>query len=313
MILSAVILPAFTSCKDDDKYSEPEGAPDVPVIEDASGNKVRVKGISGIEIFYDDKGRVEAVGYGRDNLVAFVDYEAGKIMLASLEGPEDGLDVKFNGKGYLESISGSWDFKEDGDRYKGNGKITFSYDGSGRLLKYVNTSSSEDYEDGEKYIYSGTITCELKWKNGVINEIAVTDVYNEDGDNDKNEWTSTYKYDGLKNKYCQMPLSIIANVLGFGEEGEFAALGVAGLIGYGPELLPELCTEEEDGEKSNYSLSYDLNPNGSIKAESFYGHTYNWYYGEITRGMQTETFAPAKARKNPVRSLFMSVHRHARK
>ena len=297
--LCAVLMPALSSCGSDDD-DEPNGGPDIPGIEEEGpsgvSTPVRLTSIGGVNIYYDDKGRVERIG----NYVE-IDYSKGTI------GLEDGeMDIKFNGKGYVSEISGSWDYGVDDGRAKGSGKMKFTYNGSGNLVRCNSSSNETYYEDGYKYSYSETFTMDAEWKDGNLEKIEATAVEKEDGETDRDYMVTTYAYGNQINKYYQMPIALS---YGFFDDEEISVLAAAGLFGIGSKYLPSALAEVEDSYTDSYRISYTLNDNGSIAREYFDNSAYNWNYSEITRG----AFDAAPAKKADVRSIFVNKGRFDRK
>lgn len=300
LAICAMLAPVFTSCGSDDD-DEPFGRPDVPSITEPggiSGNEtyVRLTSLGGLPIYYDNQGRVEGVGNYLD-----IDYSRGKILM---EGQE--MNIKFNGKGYIKEISGAWDYEDDGDRYKGSGKMEFEYNGDGNLVKYRVSSTEIEYEDRDKTYYEEGFTCTCKWQGGNLVRVNIEGYEKEDGEMERYTGATTYDYGTRLNKYYQMPLSISVEIL---DSDEFMALAAAGLFGYGPANLPTGGHEiDEDGYEGSFNVRFSLNENGSIAREIFDDSSVTWGYSEYTRGMFVDQPAP---KKNAMRSLFVRSHKRA--
>lgn len=298
--LCAVLMPALSSCGSDDD-DEPNGGPDIPGIEEEGpsgvSTPVRLTSIGGVNIYYDDKGRVERVG--RD---VIIDYSDGTIRLDD----DEVMNIKFNGKGYISEVSGSWDYEDEDGRTKGGGKMKFSYNGSGNLVKCESSSNETYWEDGYKYNYSETLTMDAEWKDGNLEKIEATEVEKEDGETDRDYMLTTYAYGDQLNKYYQMPLALS---YGFFDDEEISVLAAAGLFGIGSKYLPSALAEIDDDYTHSNRVSYTLNDNGSIAREYFDNSGVNWNYSEITRG----AFDAAPAKKANVRSIFVNKGRFDRK
>ncbi len=300
LAICAMLAPVFTSCGSDDD-DEPFGRPDVPSITEPggiSGNEtyVRLTSLGGLPIYYDNQGRVEGVGNYLD-----IDYSRGKILMEDQE-----MNIKFNGKGYIKEISGAWDYEDEGDRYKGSGKMEFYYDGDGHLHEYKVNSTEIEYEDGEKTSYKEGFTYTCTWKGGNLVRVNGEGYETEDGETDRYNEGFVYQYGDRHNKYYQMPLCITEYLL---DADEFMVLAAAGLFGYGPANLPNGGIEsDDDGYEDSFSVRFSLNENGSIAREIFDNSSVTWGYSEYTRGMFVEQPAP---KKNAMRSLFVRSAKRA--
>ncbi len=301
LAICAMLAPVFTSCGSDDD-DEPFGRPDVPSITEPggiSGNEtyVRLTSLGGLPIYYDNQGRVEGVGNYLD-----IDYSRGKILM---EGQE--MNIKFNGKGYIKEISGAWDYEDDGDRYKGSGKMEFKYTGDGNLIEYKIDSTEIEYEDRDKTYYEEGVTYKCKWQHGNLVRVDGEVYEKEDGETERYNESFIYRYGDRQNKFFQMPLSVTEYLL---DADELSVLAAAGLFGYGPANLPSGGVEsDDDGYESSFSVRFTLNNNGSIAREIFDNSSVSWDYSEYTRGMFVEQ--PA-AKKHSVRSIFVRSAKRAK-
>lgn len=301
LAICAMLAPVFTSCGSDDD-DEPFGRPDVPSITEpggTSGNEtyVRLTSLGGLPIYYDNKGRVEGVGNYLD-----IDYSRGKILIEDQE-----MNIKFNGKGYIKEISGAWDYMDEGDRYKGSGKMEFDYNGDGNLVKYKMDSTEIEYEDREKTYYEEGVTYTCKWQHGNLVRVDGEVYEKEDGETERYYESFIYRYGDRQNKFFQMPLSVTEYLL---DADELSVLAAAGLFGYGPANLPSGGVEsDDDGYESSFSVRFTLNNNGSIAREIFDNSSVSWDYSEYTRGMFVEQ--PA-AKKHSVRSIFVRSAKRAK-
>jgi hypothetical protein len=301
LAICAMLAPVFTSCGSDDD-DEPFGRPDVPSITEPggiSGNEtyVRLTSLGGLPIYYDNQGRVEGVGNYLD-----IDYSRGKILM---EGQE--MNIKFNGKGYIKEISGAWDYEDDGDRYKGSGKMEFKYTGDGNLIEYKLDSTEIEYEDRDKTYYEEGVTYKCKWQHGNLVRVDGEVYEKEDGETERYNESFIYRYGDRQNKFFQMPLSVTEYLL---DADELSVLAAAGLFGYGPANLPSGGVEsDDDGYESSFSVRFTLNNNGSIAREIFDNSSVSWDYGEYTRGMFVEQLA---AKKHSVRSIFVRSAKRAK-
>lgn len=286
-------LLGFTQCKDDND------APDVPgiTIDDGSGTMVpvRLSSFGGDPIQYDEKGRVECVG----NYIT-INYSKG-----IMEFDDEVLNVKFNDKGYISELSGSWDEEDEDGRYKGSAKAKFSYNSDGNIVKIQLTSDETAWEDGEKYNYSETGSTECIWKSGNLEKVEDTSIEKEDGETDKYHTVTTYQYGDMLNKFYQTPMALSYSW----QLDEMYVLAAVGLFGVGPEYLPVSGVEVDDDYTDNYRYTYYLNDNGSIATEYINYTRIDWGYEEITRS----AFNAAPAHKVNLRSIFVKKGHHVRK
>lgn len=305
LALCVVMIPAASSCGGDDDGNEPGNGGVV----DIEGS--RLTSINGARITYDADGRLTRVSspYG-----VSIDYSRGTISLEDEDDEEGTMDVRFNGRGYLSELSGSWDYTDDDDRYEyrytGSGKVTYSYNGDGNLTKVVseNRETEKNLTTGEKEEYSGKFTMTLTWRDGNLITAVGESEEREDGRTERWTETYTYTYGNQPNKYFQMPISISYPLA---DESAFGVLAAVGMFGKGPVMLPDYMREsevEDDGYTDNhsYNISFSLLSSGAIKTEDFGYHTYNYGYGSSSRSAGATT---GKEIKKSTRDFFIRSHR----
>lgn len=281
--LCAVMMPALTSCSDDDDKGG-----------DGTGGVLEIEGerlsyISGTygtyTLDYDSKGRVSNVSNGYGDLA--INYSKGTITIAQ-NGSDDTPEkykVKFNDRGYITELANSWNetYTEDGDKYqvKGSGTVKFSYNGSG-CLTTVSSSMSETERDlgtGESERFSESYTTKLTWTNGNLVKAVCKGSENDGGDKDSYSETFDIDYSTTANVYLQNPVAITEIV---NDDTEWDVLAAAGLFGKGPKMLPNCVSETDDDGYSNTSnVSYTLNSVGSISTERIGYTTYNYNYEDV--------------------------------
>jgi hypothetical protein len=300
LALCVIIAPVFTSCGDDDNDEPGNGA-----IVEIDGT--RLTSMNNAAITYDRDGRLTRIA---SPYSISINYDEGTI--TTLDDYEEGaLDVRFNGSGYISELSNSWDYTEidGGDKYqyKGSGKMRFSYNREGNLIR-IDCSNSEiekDFSDGTTEKFSEEYTVSYKWENGNLVEVVESGKENEDGYVDN--WTDSYviSYGNESNKFLQMPMNL--SYIAFDESG-FQVLATAGLFGNGPVKLPNYISESDDeGYESGHSIDFTLNDNGSIASET--GSYRPFYYGYSA--FSRSAASSEDNIKFNVRNLF--VKRHARK
>ena len=130
MAFGLLMAPVFTSCGDDEP-GEGAGSVQTPVYDGT-----RISSINNVPVRYDQQGR--AVSFGSE---FSIDYSTGRIYFDDADDEEENVTVSFTDKGYISSIKSSWDYEDsyDGERYKGNAAVQFSYDKDGHIVKLTET------------------------------------------------------------------------------------------------------------------------------------------------------------------------------
>lgn len=299
-VVAAAIAPVMGSCSKDDAPDRPNSSQ----VSDMDGT--RVTSVGNTQIRYDEKGRAyrfrDSYGYEIE-----IDYSKNKIT-ASYNGeydPEQQMDVKFNGKGFITEMSSSWSEKDDEYEYKGSGKITFSYDKNDCLtsIKTKMSETEKDLSDKSTSHYSEESTQKFNWSKGNIVSINYDETEVEDGDKDTYRTDMEIQYSFDENKFRQFPMSLL-----YESDGDYDVFFAVGLMGNGPADLPEQMTINEDGEGTRtLSINFDLNDNGSINTEYFGNYTsYAYGYTDITRSVA----AGGKTFRLSPRALFMGMKKH---
>ena len=287
MALSVLLMPAFTSCGNDDG---PENAGNAVL--DIDG--LRLTSIAGYFIEYDEKGRVVELEGNYEELE--IDYSKSTLTIDD----DEVVKIKFNGKGYKAELSGSWNDKYDNYQYKGSGSITYSYNGEGFLtsIKSKSKETEKDLNTGETTTWEGNSDATLKWNKGNLVKVSFSGVEIEDGEKDR--WTEdyTYSYSSKDNLYRQFPYGMAEDFI-----DSSAVLASVGLFGKGPSELPSSCVSVYDDEDTyTETYSFGLNDDGSIDWEQCNYTTYNYGYGYInTRSV----FDTNPVKKIKVRDLLL--------
>lgn len=291
-----VMCGLFTACNDDD-----EKVPNGPTITYAGKLPQTV---SGYTFIYDGEGRcTEIKSYSSS--YCKIDYEKGIIFIEDDE--ESASQVAFNGQGYITEVKGSWEEKEEGYQYKGNGKITFSYNKNGQLTSVkgsYNESGSNDA--GEKFTYEGSSNADYTWNDGNLTKVESKYTEIEDGEKFEDYYTFTLRYGTQKNELGQFSLALCK---AFDLE-DYDMFSLVGLFGKASALFPESVREVnhdsegyEDDETDN--VSYDLNEDKTIHVEEINGYGYSYSYTTPVEGRATVK----EGKKLSLRSLFVS-HRN---
>lgn len=234
-----------------------------------------------------------------------IDYNKGTM---SWDGPEL-LRVTFTNKGYIASLKGEYDEKEDGNRYIGKSEMNFSYDKDGHLIKQTSLwkveGISSTYPD-DNYKETETNEFEFTWVNGNLISRTCKGVliYERNGETSTEPYTYTsyFTYGNQPNKYKQY-IAYIDD-----ETGTLAS----GLFGVFSQNLPVTYkeTHKEEGYEgtSESNGEFTLNDDGSIKTEAWVengGSRYYYTYNYQPIG-QRSTMVPAFA-KSVVPSKATSV------
>ena len=298
----------FTSCSDDDEGGVPSG----PSI--TFGDSF-LTGVGRHEFSYDEEGRCyRAYEPSNDDLI-IIDYENGLILSGDI-GEE--MKISFNGKGYITGMSASWDYEEDGEKYSGSGKMTFSYDGNGHLTE-ENINSKERYSyKGETSSYSMTSKTAYRWENGDLVSGSMRHEETEDGDDNWAADEFTIRYDEtLDNIHKQFPFTFY-RVMDNYHDSYIHILGMVGMFGIGPAHLPSSYHKEfnEEGqtwdETSGGSVVYTINSDGYIAGEringAFYGYDYESFGSASNYVMHAAKSMKSMDRdkkRHRVRDMFM--------
>ncbi|MCM1070577.1 MAG: DUF4595 domain-containing protein [[Clostridium] fimetarium] len=306
MALCAMMVPALTSCGDDDDDKGGDGTGGVVEIEGE-----RLSSVAGYSFDYDSKGRVTSLSTGYGTIA--INYSKGTLEAVGSDNGADRYKVKFNDKGYISQLTSSWDETEvdGGDKVqiKGSGTITFSYNGSGNLTT-VTTKMSEtekDLSDGSTEKYGENSTTKLTWQSGNMVK-AVCKVTETEG-RYKETYTETFDldYSTTANAYRQNPFAISRIV---NDDTEWNAFAACGLFGKGPKTLPMVVSEvDDDGYTSTSNVSYSLNSVGAISSERIGYSSYSWYYEDVDSRAVSVVEAPAFG---STRKFFVKSPRRAK-
>lgn len=302
----AMVMCLFTACSDDDDDNKiPEG----PTITFAG--KLPTK-VGNYTFVYDENNRCIQIKDG-SYMYCEIDYDKGVII-----SDDEETKISFNSKGYITEISGKWNYEEDGDTYKGDGKISFRYNSNGQLISSSQYSNESGKEDGESFSWKGTYESTYTWENGNLVKAVIEETDIEDGEKYEYGATYTIKYSDEKNEVGQNTMAQ-AQVL---ELEDVDILSLIGMLGKASLYFPDSYTDkwyEKDGEQNgenenNYNMDYTLNEDGTIKTEridgySFYSYSYNTVAVEGANGRSLED--NSKVKKLNFRSFF--TRHHARK
>lgn len=284
MALSAVLFTGLslglTSCGDDN--DEPRGE-DYPLFDNT-----RLTRLGDLVLSYDDEGRVESVTGGR--VYWNLDYKEG-VITSNTFTDQDGIRMKFNGKGYITSLESDWDYvdeldDDESEHCKGSGRMTFAYDGNGNLIssKYESDDVVQNLQTGQTWKYRDDIDISLTWHKGNLQRVVREETETETGSPTYRD-IETYEYDcdGRDNTFRQMPLSLTVGV--FDDDMTiWTALACAGMFGNGSSQLPtRFVVTDDDGDSDVVTISFRLNDNGSIAAESIDGEICLYDYSAASR------------------------------
>lgn len=285
-ILGAFVLGGLTmtSCGDDDDDGEFGGGGSGTAGSTVIGNTGNyLTQIGNYSLSYDSKGRLSAISaYG--DAMEFT-YNPNTIIFKDGNYDTHKLNVSYNSKGYVTSMSGSVTVKEADYSYTSSGTINVTYDGNGHATKLVSSSKETGVDEGVKYTETTTTNYTFTWKSGNLVKVVMEEVEIEDGD--KETYKETYTIDYGNNKYPnthkQYSFSLASTITGDFE----SIMAMVGMYGVGPDYLPVSIIEEweenHNGKthtgSSTTDFSYRFNDDGTIAFESGnYGSGYNYVY-----------------------------------
>lgn len=299
----------FSSCSDDDD----DNGGSVPTGPTATFSGKLLSQIGRYTFSYDENGRCVEVSHpSGDDGASEIDYSTGTITTDY----GDTYNVTFNGKGYITSLYGAWDYIEDGESSSGSGRISFSYDGNGHLIGVTSSGSSTEVYEGERYSYSESGKAVLTWQDGNLIKTEQTVTENDGGEKITEVVRSSFEYGNQANPTGQYCVALENNFLDL----ELSVYSHIGLFGVGPAYFPTSYSyyENYDGEEhtDNGNCSYTLNSDGTINRETVGGINYNYSY--ITFGTSAAKVAYTKQTRSAgsqnvavgkkVREMFMPMH-----
>ena len=260
-------------------------------------------------VVYDDNNRCTQV---KKNSYVYgeIDYDKGVVIMDDEEAK-----VSFNSDGYVTGISASWNYNEDGYSYKGSGKISFSYNGNGQLVSYIESSSESGKEDGESFSSQGSYKATYTWKDGNLIKVVTKEESTEDGEKYEYGSTCTIEYGEEKNELGQYTLGQ-AKVLDMEDADVFALVG---MLGKASAYFPVSYTEEyyEKDSEQNYeneyseNMTYVLNTDKTIKTEYINGSPYSYSYVAIDNdsdNLKVRSLLPSDKKNLNLRSFFIRHH-----
>ena len=294
--LLCALVPAMVSCGgDDDEPNGPSATPGginngTPEVEG-----LYLTSINNIDINYDSNGRVSGFNDSYDKVT--IDYSKGVINFSE-DGEDIEMKVKFNGNGYISSLSESWEYRDEDEYAKGNGSASASYDKDGHLTK-ISSKSSETYRDEDgNGSYSGEETWTFSWQNGNLVSATYTASEKEDGVTYTENEEFTLKYGNEQNPFKQVSYGVYEKLL---DISEWSIFGCAGLLGVGTSSLPESMsmTYSPNGSSTsthNYTISFTKNSNGTLHTEQIGSESYTYGYKNL--GVRSASDGQALSLKN---------------
>lgn len=305
LAFSALMVPVFTACKDDDGPSKGSNVNDADKgILNIDG--ARLTAINQFRYQYDNKGRLIEVSDSYDDVID-IDYDD-----ASIELWEDDGTIAFNSNGLVTQVSLSWDEKSSDYSDKGSVVMNFKYN-NGYLASIDGSYSGTEiyYDENVTNNYKSTINYNLTWTEGNLVTFAGSGV--ETDVEGKYNWEESYKfsYGQDDNKFYQFPIRMAFDVLG---ETDLDLLAPVGLFGKGPAKLPTSCTEsyQDDDDDEPYVntdyFEFELNNNGSIDEEIVNGYAYSYSY-QNSASKSTPDFG-VRAKKTSSFKKYFLRHRY---
>ena len=311
--ITVCMMGAVCACSSDDDDSG-SGSTTAGVIDKSTG--LRVKGVGNHTIYYADDGRIDHISWSSRSRWDFT-YNPNKIIRGNDE--EDVINVDYNGSGYLSGMSWSFTEHEGGTTYTINSRLTFSYDGSGHLIKLSGSGSDVETKNGQRYESTTSGSYTLTWKNNYLMQVVMnntTKSTKEGNMSDTETWTFAYD-ENYENVFCQWTPSIIEWFTD--REDIEAVLAYVGLMGIGPKILPSSAVyhyeSDEDGRTYSgdrpYSYRYGLNSDGSVAYTSVNSTRYNFSYdySETTRAISEQDETPQQMTTRNLPRLFKHLHR----
>ena len=277
LLLVGASVGVFQSCCDyEDEVANIGNSSGIKVGEIVPGSGKRILEVGANKYYYTADGFLDYVIQGGYRGVRW-DFSSNKVVGKYEIEDEDSktynkidANLAFNEMGYLSKMSYDeiYEYEEKYGDYgkevdKTKGSFNLSYDSEGHLVKIIGNSSEED-SDG---ILEGQDIVTQVWSNGLLMENKWETVYSSD---ESYITITTYDYGDKMyiNKYKQYILNSLNG-------GWFDDMGYIGLLGKGPEFLPESVTITEinvyDESEYTYSYSYEFNEDGTIYCVKTYG------------------------------------------
>lgn len=247
-------------------------SPDDPVTPPNPSNKVLVMRINDAFYDYDTQGRCTSMTSSDGDFSLSFDYAA---MSLKMYGYTVGT-FTLTPQGYFSTLS--VDFMGE----KANLTIEYNSDG------YI-TRVQEGDSDVEHYYVNNM---EFYWENNLLVKVLEHETEIEDGNTMEYNDFLTITYSQTENKTNQWTVAML-------DDNGFGALLVTGMCGNAPARLPGSIKWSYSAEES---VSYTLNPDGSIKTEKVGNENYNYYY------ISDLSASPAKkSMKNILRRLSNKI------
>ncbi len=298
---------SFTACSDDDDDDGGSGSPSttVSVITTDDGERRVLKRIrksnslaTNFTFEYDNQGRCT---YASAVDSYKMSYDPFKLTYADVDDDESyDFSVSFNNLGYMSklSMSGSSGDKNDGE--ESSGTYNFTYDDSGHLTEIIMSASGTDYTGGTSVKWTSSCTSTLIWSDGNLISEERDWLETEGG---RVDWdcteTITYEYGSTYNKYNVYPLEMLE----LGNDLISPQFALIGYLGKGTAYLPsaliwrwEKATVGDEGKgKTNWTLSYKLNSNGTIATEYYERSSIASYYNAYSYSTLAESSSDVAA------------------
>lgn len=295
----------ITSCSSDD--DEGSGAPnaDNSLITNANGDKLRLTSDGVFNYYYNSEGL--PVGYNTRYGNYSISYDP---MIITTPDGDEKITFSLNGAGYISSAHFESEYNDYkyGESYKSSGDVSYSYDGSGHLIRVTASESGYYIEDGEKYDTSGTAVAEYTWSDGKL--MKASWVLN--GNDDEEAYTETEQYtfeygNATQNTLSQFSHSMLdAYSLIFDDFEECAFFGLFGKPSnaFPTKVIETWNDSDYDGQNHTSSINptYSFNSDGTLSNER-YRSTYNYSYSN----------APATSEKSTVPIPFLEAKKSAKK
>ena len=264
----ALISVSFVSCGDDEEDDFSSEKPSA-LLKDANGNAIKLISAGNVEIIYDADGKLSILKSPNTSLI----FDGPNLTCSTNDGGTIVYKFSLNGKGFLTKMEANAVLSDS----HGTMTTTFNYNSNDQLTS-IRSVSHGIYDNGVEEIAEQNQT--NTWENGKLVKATFVDNGKVVNGIREETWEESYfytiEYGTQANPAKQLSLFLGNIATGLENTGLFAMIG---LLGVGPDYLPTGYSVEylyaENGvpdghgaRKSNYTLSYELNDNGTIAKET---------------------------------------------
>lgn len=241
----------------------------------------RIISVDDYTYYYDESGRL--TGIAEDG--THYEFEKGTYNVRHESyGNKENISIKVNGKGCITSISLSYYEDEgDGDYEKGDGSMSFSYNGNNQLVSITEKATVEEREDGEKERGSYSAKYQFTYNGTTLTKATSNWEEKEDYYTYTGTWTLNYEYDDeIPNPFFQYTPSLFRIM---DDTDTIEAFAYVGMFGKASSMLPtgvrshETYYDPEDRDSEEWEDydncgSYSFNNYGAISRAEGYSYRY---------------------------------------